>query len=96
MAPNTYLESIYASDVMFSMTDVRNVAESVFQAATRYGLHGKNYLVANESYKISDISRMLNNEPPLADATHIYSNTLAKTKLGVAFITARETLNQYF
>ena len=58
-------------------------------------LHGKNYLIANESYKISDISRMLNNEPPLNEAAIVYDSSLAKIDFGLAFIAAKETLNHY-
>jgi hypothetical protein len=93
IAPNPFIEMMYTNDVMFAMVDVRDVAESVFQAATRNGLHGKNYLISSESYKISDISLMLNNGAPLNDAAIIYNSTLAKNELGVAFITAKETLN---
>ena len=53
----------------------------------------KNYLIANESYSISDISRMLNNEAPLREATIVYDSSLAKKELGIAFIAAKETLN---
>ena len=62
IAPNPFVEMLFATDTMFSMVDVRDVAEAVFQAATTKGLHGKNYLIANESYTISDISLMLNNQ----------------------------------
>jgi nucleoside-diphosphate-sugar epimerase len=93
IAPNPFVEMMYANDVMFAMVDVRDVAESVFQAATRNGLHGKNYLISSESYKISDISLMLNNGAPLNDAAIVYNSALAKNDLGVAFITPRETLN---
>jgi nucleoside-diphosphate-sugar epimerase len=93
IAPNPFIEMMYTNDVMFAMVDVRDVAESVFQAATRTGLHGKNYLLTSESYRISDISRMLNNEAPMEEAAFVYDNALAKSDLGVAFITARDTLN---
>ena len=93
IAANPFLEMLFATDAMFAMADVRDVAESVFQAATRNGLHGKNYLISNESYKISDISRMLNNGAPVEDAAFIYNSALAKKDLGLAFIAARETLN---
>ena len=51
IAPNPFVEMLFATDVVFSMVDVRDVADAVFNAATIKGLHGKNYLVANESYK---------------------------------------------
>ena len=93
IAPNPFVEMMFTNDVMFAMVDVRDVAECVFQSATRTGLHGKNYLLTSESYRISDISLMLNSQPPVAEPAIIYDNTLAKRDLGVAFIAAKETLN---
>lgn len=93
IAPNPFVEMLFATDTMFSMVDVRDVAEAVYQAATTKGLHGKNYLIANESYKISDISLMLNNQPPLNEAAIVYDSSLAKKDLGIAFIVAKDTLN---
>ncbi len=93
IAPNPFVEMLFATDTMFSMVDVRDVAEAVFQAATTNGLHGKNYLIANESYKVSDISLMLNNQLPLNELALVYDSSLAKKDLGIAFIAAKETLN---
>ncbi|MDE3184259.1 MAG: NAD-dependent epimerase/dehydratase family protein [Bacteroidota bacterium] len=93
ITPNPFVEMLFATDTMFSMVDVRDVAEAVYQAATTKGLHGKNYLIANESYKVSDISLMLNNQIPLNDAAIVYDSSLAKKDLGIAFIAAKETLN---
>ena len=90
---NPFVEMLFATNTMFSMIDVRDVAEAVYQSATTKGIHGKNYLIANESYTVSDISRMLNNETPLAEAAIIYDSALAKKDLGIAFIAAKETLN---
>jgi dihydroflavonol-4-reductase len=84
---------LFSTDTMFSMIDVRDVAEAIYQAATTKGIHGKNYLIANKSYKVSDISLMLNNDKPLNEATIVYDSSLAKNDLGIAFISARETLN---
>lgn len=93
IAPNPLAEMLFATDAFVAMADVRDVAESIFQAATRMGLHDKNYLIASESYAVSDISRMLNQQAPLANATIVYDSALAKKELGLAFISARETLN---
>jgi dihydroflavonol-4-reductase len=93
LAPNPFVEMLFATDAMFSMIDVRDVAEAVYQSATTKGIHGKNYLIANESYTVSDISRMLNNEAPIAEAVIVYDSTLAKNELGIAFIATKETLN---
>lgn len=89
---NPFLEMLFATDTLFSMVDVRDVAEAAFQAATTYGIHGKNYLIAHESYSVSDISLMLNNHPPMHKPKIVYDSSLAKKELGIAFISARETL----
>lgn len=93
IAANPFVEMLFNTDTFFSMVDVRDVAEAVYQAATRSGNHGKNYLIANESYRVSDISIMLNNGAPINAAEHYYNSSLAKKDLGLAFISARETLN---
>ncbi|MEO8112064.1 MAG: NAD-dependent epimerase/dehydratase family protein [Ginsengibacter sp.] len=93
LAPNPFVEMLYANDVAFSMIDVRDVAEAIYQAATTKDIHGKNYIVANESYTVSDISRMLNHEEPLAEAAIVYDSALAQEELGIAFIAVKETLN---
>ena len=90
---NPFISGLFAADPLLSMVDVRDVAESVFQAAVKTNLHGKNYLLANESYKVSDISLMLNNQPPASNAAHTYSNALVKKDLGIDFISAKDTLN---
>ncbi|MEO5500287.1 MAG: NAD-dependent epimerase/dehydratase family protein [Ginsengibacter sp.] len=92
---NPFVEMLFATDAMFSMIDVRDVAEAVFQSATTKGIHGKNYIIANESYTVSDISRMLNNEATFAKPAIVYDSSLAKKDLGLAFIAAKETLNHY-
>ena len=94
IAPNPFLEKLFATDAAFSMVDVRDVAEAIFQAATRTGLHGKNYLIASESYKISDISQMLNRQSPLAAGAIVYDSALAQKDFGLAFMPAQETLHQ--
>lgn len=65
IAPNPFVEMLFARDVVFAMADVRDVSKSIFQAATRMGLYDKNYLIASESYAVYDISRMLNQQAPL-------------------------------
>ena len=92
LSPNPFLKMLCANDAVVSMIDVRDVAEAVFQSATTKGIHGKNYIIANESYKVSDISLMLNKQTPLAEPAIIYDSALAKKDLGVAFISAEETL----
>ena len=93
IAADPFVEMLFANDAMFSMIGVRDVAEAVYQAAITKGIHGNNYLIANESYTVSDISRMLNREEPVAKPAIIYDSALAKADLDIAFISVKETLN---
>lgn len=94
LAPNPFLERLFALDAAFAMVDVRDVAGAIFRAATRPGLHGKNYLLASQSYPISDISRMLNGEAPAAAGAIVYDSSLAQRDLGVVFRPVQQTLNE--
>jgi dihydroflavonol-4-reductase len=91
--PNPFVEFLFTADVPFALVDVRDVAKAIFKAATTEGIHGKNYLLSAETYKVSDISLMLNQQAPLSEAVIVYDNTLAKTDLGISFIGAKETLS---
>lgn len=93
LAPNPFIEMLYATNAMFAMVDVRDVAQSIFKAATTGGLHGKNYLISGESYAVSDITLMLNGGAPVADAAIVYDSSLAKADLALSFIAAKDTLN---
>lgn len=94
IAPNPFVEMLYEHNVEFALVDVRDVAESIYRAATLTGNHGKNYYLTSESYKISDMNRMLNNKEPENAPRVVYSNQSAREELGVEFIPARFTLNQ--
>ncbi len=95
IAPNPFLEMLYEQDVYWANVDVADVAESVYQAATRHQLHGKNYLIASESYRISDISLMLNGSEPAGTARQVYSNAMATRELGVQFKPLSATFSHY-
>jgi dihydroflavonol-4-reductase len=95
IAPNPFVEMLFATDAAFAMVDVRDVAEAIFQAATRPNGHGRNYLISTETYTVSDIGRMLNQQPSLASGRVVYDNTLAAQELGIQFRPVQETLNQY-
>ena len=64
IAPNPFVEALFQFDIPFAMVDVKDVAECIYLAATKPGLHGKNYLLTSESWPVSDISLMLNKEDP--------------------------------
>ena len=75
--------------------DVADVAEAVYKVATTHSLHGKNYLLSSETYAVSDISLMLNQQEPKHAAQIVYKSNLAKTDLNITFKPAKETLYNY-
>lgn len=95
IAPNPFIQMLYDMDVLWALVDVEDVADAIFEAAMKDGNHGKNYLLSGESYKISDITLMLNHQKPIGNSSIIYSNELAKQDLGVTFKPVEVTLNGY-
>lgn len=95
IAPDDFIQFLYDNDVPFSVVDVEDVANAVFNAATTKGLHGKDYLLSSQTYKVSDIHEMLNHREPKEDGQVIYKNDLAKTDLKIQFRPVKETLNAY-
>jgi len=66
--------------------------KAIFKAATTNGIHGKDYLLATESYKISDMNLMLNQQEPEEKSVIIYKNDLAKKDLNMNFKPVKECL----
>ncbi len=95
IAPDDFIQALYDNDVSFAIVDVEDVANATFKAATTKGLHGKDYLLTSETYKISDIRAMLNHQEPKEKASIFYKNDLAKKDLGIQFRSVKETLNNY-
>lgn len=95
IAPNSFIQMFYDQDVPMAIVDVENVAECIFRSATTKGLHGKNYLLSSETYPVSDVSLMLNLQPPKNASKIIYENSLAKNDLNIRFRPVRETLANY-
>ncbi|AWW00354.1 NAD-dependent epimerase/dehydratase family protein [Arcticibacterium luteifluviistationis] len=95
IAPNPFIKMFYDNDIQFAIVDVQDVAKGIYQSATTQGIHGKNYLLSSESYKVSDISLMLNHQSPVGKPSIIYSNELAKQDLGMSFQPALATLNGF-
>ncbi len=95
LAPNDFIQMFYDQDVYWALVDVADVAEAVYQAATLKNLHGKHYLLTGESWRVSDISLMLNGKEPAGQPKTVYSNALATLDLGVQFKSARAPLSQY-
>ncbi|MBK8504304.1 MAG: NAD-dependent epimerase/dehydratase family protein [Saprospiraceae bacterium] len=95
IAPNPFIQMFYDNDIAFALVDVEDVAEGVYKAATIKGIHGRNYLLSSESYKVSDITLMLNNQEPMGQPTMVYSNDLATKELGINFNPAKVPLNRF-
>lgn len=95
LAPNPFIQMFYDQDVYWALVDVADVAESVYKAATLPNLHGKHYLLTGESWRVSDISLMLNGKAPVGQPKTVYSNALATRDLGVQFKSARVPLGNY-
>jgi hypothetical protein len=95
IAPNPFIQMMYDHDVEFAVVDVKDVAKGIYNASTKMGLNGKNYLLTSESWKVSDISAMLNNQKPVNAAHIVYKNDAAKRDLEMEFRPASEPLHDF-
>ena len=95
IAPDDFMQALYDNDVPFAIVDVEDVANAVFKLATTNGLHGKDYLLTSQTYKIPDMHAMLNGQEPEEQAQIVYKNDLAATDLEIQFRPVQETLNNY-
>ncbi|MBV7267885.1 NAD-dependent epimerase/dehydratase family protein [Winogradskyella luteola] len=95
IAPNPFVQMLFDTDTEFAIVDVKDVANGIYSASIKKGLHGKNYLLSSESWKISDISKMLNNETPNESANMVYKNDSAKEDLEIKFNPAKVPLTEF-
>ncbi len=95
IAPNPFLQMLYDQDVEWANVDVADVAEAIYQAATRAGLHGRAYLLASESYRVSDMHAMLNGRPAGHGPSIVHDSALAQQELGMRFRPVQESLESY-
>lgn len=95
IAPDDFVKMLFENDIPFSLVDVEDVAEAIFKAATTKGLHGKDYLLAAETYKVSDMNLMLNQREPKENAAIVYKNDLAKKDLNMDFNPVKACLNNF-
>ena len=95
IAPNPFIQMLYDHDMEFAIVDVRDVAEGIYRAATINDLHGKQYYLSNESWKVSDISRMLNSEPVQEKPRFVYSGKNAERDLGIMYKPASTSFRDY-
>ena len=95
IAPNPFIQMIYDVDILWALVDVEDVAEAIFKAATTKNIHGKNYLLSSESYRVSDVTLMLNKHSPEGEPKVVYNSDLAKRDLGITFKPVSIPLNNY-
>lgn len=95
IAPNPFVQILFDEDVEFATVDVRDVADGIYKAAVISGLHGKQYYLSNESWKVSDISRMLNKENVTEKPRFVYSGENAEQDLALTFKPASESFKDY-
>ena len=95
IAPNPFVQMLYDSDAHFAIVDVADVADAIYKAALTDNIHGKNYLLSSESYRVSDMTLMLNHESPIGKPKMVYSNELAQKDLAMSFQRASVSLNGY-
>lgn len=95
IAPNPFIQMLFDNNVEFATVDVRDVAEGIYKAASMNGLHGKQYYLSNESWKVSDITRMLNKEQVLGKPMFVYSGKKAEEDLAITYKPASESFKDY-
>jgi dihydroflavonol-4-reductase len=95
IAPNPIIQKFYDDDLYWAVVDVADVAEVVYKAAMTKNIHGKNYLLSSESYRVSDITLMLNNQKPVGKSKIVYISDLVKQDLGIVFKPANISLNSF-
>jgi len=95
IAPNPFVQMLFDTDTEFAIVDVKDVADGIYSSSTKKGLHGKNYLLSSESWKVSDISAMLNGEKPNGQARIVYKNDSSKQDLGIEFNPAIIPLTEF-
>lgn len=92
---DSFIQMMFDNDLELAIIDVKDVAKAIYNAATKKGLHGKNYLLSSESWKVSDITAMLNNRKPLGTPQVIYQNNRAKEDLNINFNPAAIPLREF-
>jgi hypothetical protein len=95
IAPDAYVAMLFQRDIELAMITVKDVAKCIYQAATRAGLHTERFLLSSESWRVSDISRMLNMQIPKGNSRMVYSNEKTRQMLGVILESVCKTLMSF-
>jgi dihydroflavonol-4-reductase len=95
IANHPLIEVLFKENPECAVVDVNDVAEGIYKAATIPGLHGKRYFLSSESYRLSDLSLILNNKSPTAPPRTTVSGLRATRDLGLRFKPAEIALNPF-
>ncbi len=95
IAPDDFMKMLFENNIPFSLVDVEDVATAIYKAAVIKNLHGKDYLIASETYTISDMHLMLNQQNPLKKGKTVYKNDLAKKELNMDFKPVKQCLHNF-
>ncbi len=90
-----FVQMMFDADMELALVDVKDVANVIYKIASKRGLHGKNYILSSESWRVSDISAMLNNIKPKGVDRIIYKNDAARQDLGIEFNPISIPLNEF-
>ncbi len=84
-APTPLIQMLFDMDVEFAMVDVEDVVTAIYKAATKENNHSEKYLLSSESFRISDIHRIMNDQKPKKAWLVRYSGKKAEEELGFNF-----------
>ena len=90
-----FVQFLIDADIPLAIVDVRDVAEAVYRLAVTKGLHGKNYLLCSETWRVSDVNLMLENKTPRSPLQPTYLSEQIKSDLSIYFRPVSETF-RYF
>ena len=84
-APTPLIQMLFDMDVEFAMVDVEDVAKAIYRAAIKENNHGEKYLLSSESFRVSDIHRIMNDQKPKKTSIIRYSGKKAEEDLDFTF-----------
>ncbi len=84
-ASTPMIQMLFDMDVEFAMVDVEDVAKAIYRAAIKENNHGEKYLLSSESFRVSDIHRIMNDQKPKKTSIIRYSGKKAEEDLDFTF-----------
>ncbi len=95
IASDPFIQMMTDHDIELAVVDVKDVAQAIYKAAITKGIHGKNYMISNESWRVSDLSAMLNLQEPMGSSRIVYKNDAAIKDLKLTFNPTRVALGEF-